>query len=252
MSRFLFTLRSLVVAVVFALPSSAAWAYRPFISTDAAVADPREVEIELGYFDLKRTRRENTFIIPKLVLNYGLLRDVEIVGEFRVERDPTAHWNVVDPGLSIKAVLREGILQEKEGISFAVEAGPLLPSTVQGERKFGFEGIGILSGQLAMLTYHINFGGGVARSNSNPFVVWGTIFELPVVPKFRLVSEINGESVQSERANNSALLGFIWQPTSSNLFVDAGVRRSIGRGAPDWQFTTGLTFGFSLPAFGNP
>jgi hypothetical protein len=26
-----------------------AWAYRPFVSTDAAVADPQEVEIELGY-----------------------------------------------------------------------------------------------------------------------------------------------------------------------------------------------------------
>jgi hypothetical protein len=27
-----------------------AWTYRPFVSTDAAVADPQEVEIELGYF----------------------------------------------------------------------------------------------------------------------------------------------------------------------------------------------------------
>jgi hypothetical protein len=25
-----------------------AWGYRPFVSTDAAIADPREVEIELG------------------------------------------------------------------------------------------------------------------------------------------------------------------------------------------------------------
>jgi hypothetical protein len=29
-----------------------AWAYRPFVSTDAAVADPKEFEIELGYFNL--------------------------------------------------------------------------------------------------------------------------------------------------------------------------------------------------------
>jgi hypothetical protein len=34
----------------------------------------------------------------------------------------------------------------------------------------------------------------------------------------------------------------------SNLFFDAGVRRGISRGAPDWQFTAGLTVGFSLPS----
>ena len=36
-------------------------AYRPFVSTDAAVADPREVEIELGALTLRRTGHENTF-----------------------------------------------------------------------------------------------------------------------------------------------------------------------------------------------
>lgn len=31
--------------------------YRPFISTDAAVADPKEIEVELGYFSLRREPR---------------------------------------------------------------------------------------------------------------------------------------------------------------------------------------------------
>ena len=250
--RFVLAICSLVAASAFALPCSVAWAYRPFVSTDAAVADPKEVEIEFGYFTWEKARRENTFRVPSVVFNYGLLSDVELVGEFRVERSPGARWNIVDPALSLKAVLKEGVLQEKEGMSFAVEVGPLLPATVQGERRFGFEGTGILSGQLSPLTYHINFGGGVDRANSNPFVVWGTIFELPVVPKFRVVGEINGESVRTERANNSALLGFIWQPTSSNYFLDAAVRKGISQAAPDWQFTAGIAFGFSLPYSGKP
>ena len=33
------------------LGADPASAYRPFVSTDAAVADPREVEIELGAID---------------------------------------------------------------------------------------------------------------------------------------------------------------------------------------------------------
>src|SRR5207249_9228596 len=61
---------------------------RPFVSTDAAVADPREVEIELGYFNLERTRRRNTIATPSMVLNYGFAKRLELVGEFRLEVSP--------------------------------------------------------------------------------------------------------------------------------------------------------------------
>jgi len=39
------------------------------------------------------------------------------------------------------------------------------------------------------------------------------------------------------------------QPTSKNVFLDAGVRHGISHAAPDWEFTVGLTFGFSLSTF---
>src|SRR5439155_8761393 len=63
----------LLVSWVLGFPVSRAWGYRPFVSTDAAVVDRQEVEIELGYFTLERTQDENTLTIPSLVLNYGLL-----------------------------------------------------------------------------------------------------------------------------------------------------------------------------------
>jgi len=226
---------------------SSAWGYRPFVSTDAAVADPKEMEIEIGYFNLEHARGQDTFIVPKVVLNYGIIRDLELVAEFEVAKPPDEGVQLVDPGLFLKAVLREGILQEKEGIGFAVEVGPLLPSTVQGERKFGFEGIGILSGRLSRFTYHVNFGGGVDRAEANPFAIWGVIVELPVLPNFRLVGEVNGESAKGTLANNSGLFGFIWQPPSSRVLIDAGIRRGISNGAPDWRFTMGLTFSFPVP-----
>ncbi len=232
------------VFMLLPLPS-ASWAYRPFVSTDAAVADPKEVEIELGYFNLERTRRENTFTTPSLVLNYGFTQNWEVVGEFRAEASPDLE--LTDPGLFLKGVLKEGILQEKEGISVAVEAGPLLPSTVPRERSVGFEGFGIVSGRLAPFTIHVNAGGGVDRADTRPFGIWGVIGELPVRPRFRLVAEVNGESTGGKRANNSTLFGFLWQPSSSNVFFDAGVRRGITRAAPGWLFTVGVTFGFALP-----
>jgi hypothetical protein len=72
------------------------------------------------------------------------------------------------------------------------------------------------------------------------------IAELPITPKLRLVGEINGETVKRNIPDNSALVGFIWEAPWQKVFIDAGVRRGISRAAPDWMFTTGLTFSFSL------
>jgi len=249
MKRPLISVTCLSLSIVLLLLSqSVAWGYRPFVSTDAAVADVKEMEVEIGYFNLERERGKNTFIVPKAVLNYGLVRNLELVGEFAVEEPPHGPVRLADPALSLKAVLKEGVLQEKSGISFAVEAGPLLPSTNREENRFGFEASGILSGKLDALTYHVNFGGGVDRAQTNPFLVWGVIAELPITPKLRLVGEINGESVRGNPPDNSALVGFIWEAPWQKVFIDAGVRRGISRAAPDWMFTTGLTFSFSLPA----
>jgi hypothetical protein len=227
------------------LVPASAWAYRPFVSTDAAVADPKEIEIELGYFNLDRTNRENTISTSHVVLNYGVAKNLELVTEFSLQVSPEVE--VIDPNVSLKGVLKEGVLQDKPGVSVAVEAGPLLPSTLPREHRVGFEAIGIVSGKLALVTLHLNGGGGLDRTGQL-FGIWGVIGELPLHSKLRLVGEVNGESTQGERPNNSALLGLIWQPTAKNLSLDIGVRHGISRAAPDWQFTLGLTFGSSLPA----
>src|SRR6266478_3301134 len=77
--------QSLAIVLLLLFSESVAWGYRPFIATDAAVADPKEMEIELGYFSLERDRGKNTFIIPKVVFNYGLIRNLEVVTEFGIE-----------------------------------------------------------------------------------------------------------------------------------------------------------------------
>src|SRR5215831_11000799 len=236
---------ALLLACVLGCLASRAWGYRPFVSTDAAVAERQEMEIELGYFAFERAQGEQTFTVPSLVLNYGALTNLELVGELRVQEGPNQTAEVVDPGLFVKAVLKEGVLQGKEGLSVAIEAGPLLPSTVPGERRFGFEGIGIMSGRLPPFTYHVNLGGGVQRAGSEPVAIWGVIGEWHVGPAVRVVGEINGEQARHERAHHTALLGVLWQPAATNLVLDAGIRRGL-QGGPDWQVTAGVTFSFPL------
>ncbi len=232
---------------VLLLSGACAWGYRPFVSTDAVVADPQELEIELGCFGLKHVERKNTVLTPQVVLNYGLARNWEIVGEFSVEKPPDASARLIDPGLFLKAILKEGTLQNKDGAGFAIEVGPLFPSTARKEKQFGFEGIGIVSGEFFPFTYHLNLGGGVERTETNPFVLWGVIVEWSVLSHFRLVGEVNGESAKGEWADNSGLLGFIWQPPSSDILIDVGVRKGFNRQTADWQLVTGLTWSFSFP-----
>ena len=240
------TVLILAVGIYVLARSSSAFAYRPFVSTDAAVADPKEIEIELGYFTLDRTKDENTFIIPRTALNYGLFKNWEVVAEFAISRAPDAELDVIDPALSLKGVLKEGVLQDKDGFGVAVEASLLLPSTEKGQGRFGFEGIGILSDKLGPFTFHLNAGLGTERSTSDLVGIWGLIAELPVANGVRLVGEVNGEKPRREDQRDSALLGVIWQPWSEkNLWFDAGVRRSF-TGTPEWQFTLGITFSFAL------
>src|SRR5262245_36724744 len=137
------TVLILAVGITVLAWSASASAYRPFVSTDAAVADPKEVEIELGYFTLDRSKDQNTFVIPRAVFNYGLIKNWEAVAEFAIQRAPDATLDVIDPALSLKGVLKEGVLQDKDGFAFAIEASALLPSTENARRHFGFEGIGI-------------------------------------------------------------------------------------------------------------
>ena len=239
--------RRLFPLVLLFLFPARAYAYRPFVSTDAAVADVHEIEIELGYFNLEREKGRNNFIVPTVVLNYGFLPRIEAVGEFVVREDAGDRARVGDAAVSLKAVLREGALQEKDGPSFAVEAGPLLPGGAADERRVGFKGLGILSGRLAALTYHLNLGGGLNRE-SRGFLDWGVIGELPVHPRLRLVAELNGETVNHRAGETSGLIGAIWKAPWKNLFLDAGVRRGIGGAAAPWSFTTGLTVSFSFAA----
>lgn len=129
-----------------------------------------------------------------------------------------------------------------------METSLLLPSTLPGERRFGFEGTVILGVRASPATFYLNVGGGIDREASKPFLVWGLIWEVLVHPKWRVVGEFDGESGRERPTEISGLLGFIWQTPHPNLSLDAGVRRGISPHAPEWGATVGLTVGFPLPS----
>src|SRR5437660_6286663 len=118
-------LLAMVSCAALALPRDAS-AYRPFDSTDAAVADFRETEIEFGPFGFRRDDSGRTLIAPAIVINYGYAKNWELVLEGRGEHPLSGEdtrSRFVDDAISLKGVLREGVLQGKSGPSVATEFG---------------------------------------------------------------------------------------------------------------------------------
>jgi hypothetical protein len=77
------TIRKLLTAflsILLGVPGGfrAAWAYRPFDGTDAAVADPGEVEIELQPAGALWVNSQPALVAPDIVYNYGLIKDWEL------------------------------------------------------------------------------------------------------------------------------------------------------------------------------
>ncbi len=234
-----------MLVFVFLIPSRHAVAYRPFISTDAAVVDRDELEIELGLFSISHEEGKDEITVPSLVLNYGILKNWEVVGEFGIQvyrEGEDRNTELKEPALLLKGVLREGLLQNQQGPSLAVEFGVLLPSTVKGERSAGLEGIGIFSGKIRKLAYHLNFGGELDREDFDLNGIWGIILEYPFEGKLRLVGEINGVFKRNELPENLGLIGFIWEVRG--VALDSGLRVGLTEAAPDWELTAGITFSF--------
>ena len=73
---------ALAVGAVLAAPLDAR-AYRPFNSTDAAVAEKGQVEIELGPFGLVQEGSDRWLVAPSVILNWGFADRWELVLEGR-------------------------------------------------------------------------------------------------------------------------------------------------------------------------
>jgi hypothetical protein len=224
------------------MPRSA-YALRPFDSTDAAVVDRAKCEVELGpvgYF----TAVDGRFLVaPMAVLNFGLTSRVELVVE------GTTVWSLSgssssglrDNAVALKAVLREGSLQGKSGLSIGLEATTLLPFGLD-ESGVGQEVAGLVSRRWQYGTVHLNATIGTRRSHDRMGAA-GLIGEGPEHWKVRPVAEVLVERSDSRTA--SVLAGAIWQP-SEDVSVDAGFRRVRVNDFTGNEFRMGMTFSFGL------
>ena len=228
--------------------SSLALAYRPFDSTDADVAHANEAEIELGPVQWLREGSRRSLQAPALIANFGLAKDHELVieGRHQIARDPApgeSRSALVDDAVSIKQVLRRGVLQDEAGPSVATEYGVLLPG-INAQHGTGFSLAGIVSQRWSAGTAHLN--AAVARTREHESDVFlGTILEGPYAWRVRPVAEIFTDRATGSPRVNSGLVGAIWR-VRDGLSFDAGVRYArTSDGESIHEFRLGLTWAFS-------
>jgi hypothetical protein len=221
-----------------------AHAYRPFDGIDVDVAEVGIFELELGPAQLYVERGERYLIAPSSVLNYGILRNLELVVDFKsfVGLEPIANQSrvrLLDDDVQVKWLLRRGTLQDESGPSIAIEAGPLLPEA-GGDTGFGAQANLIISYRARFGTVHAN--GQLARGRDASIDLFtSAIVEGPPALAVRPVAEVFFERNIGHGTTYSALLGAIW-PKSETFSLDAGARIAESAGARTYEVRVGFTW----------
>jgi hypothetical protein len=239
---------ALTICALLCLSGSQAHAYRPFDSTDAAVADKGEIELECGPAGYVVSTDGRFLVVPAAILNIGVADGWEVVAEGRhfvrlsamSERTNT----IRDTAISIKGVLRQGSLQDRAGPSIAIETGLLLPG-VGIDPGVGLSVAGIVSQRVSSLTFHVNGEWFVTHEHTNGSAA-GAIVEGPARWTIRPVGELTVEQ-KSGITVSSALIGAIWQ-LRPHLSVDVGWRNARSDGTDAREIRAGFTLAFSLGA----
>jgi hypothetical protein len=214
-------------------------AYRPFDSTDAAIADKGTWEFEFSPVSYEHGDDGTALVVPSLRANYGVIENWELVAEGQVDNFAHGRSELSEVQLDAKTILREGSLQEKEGPSIAAEFSILLPG-IGIQNGAGFEWTGIVSQRWEWGTAHFNIAGMFTRDGTAGFFS-GLILEGPDRWAVRPVAEVTYEREFGIGEEYSALVGAIWQ-VSDHLAFDLGYRHAWIDSRPDEQVRAGVTF----------
>lgn len=236
------------VAIAAALYPSRAEAYRPFDGTDADVAKVGSFELELGPAHWYNRAGKNYLIAPTTVLNLGIFPNTELVVDFQdfvalgaLEGRPRAA--LLDTDVFVKHVLREGVLQEKSGVSIAVEAGPLMPE-INGTNAFGASTDLIFSYRWDFGTVHLNEWPQYSRKH-NLDLFSGVILEGPHEWIVRPVAEFFYEKEFNAERTVSGLIGAIFSPRES-FVLDFGLRGARIGNENAAELRLGFTWAFQV------
>ena len=208
------------------------------------MAAPGKLEIEagpVGFIDAGGSVQ----YAPRLVANYGLAGATEVVLEgvqhVALGRAAGPRFSVSGLQVSLKRVLRAGILQENAGPSFAAECGALLPG-VHDEEGFGVVCGAIVSLRSGPLLMHAN--ASIALERTGKLAVEpAVIVEGPTPGPVRPVAEALFSREWGAGNTATLLAGLIWR-VREELTIDGAVRGGRSEGTTLLEMRAGFTWAF--------
>jgi hypothetical protein len=220
---------------------TSAWAYRPYDSTDADVADDDEVELELGWRNSQFETDEEQAAGAVFNLGIGHEREIVFEGEWRRSESPSAESDssIGDVGLFLKQVHRRGSLQGERGMAVASECGVLIPTRSEDSGPGG-ECVLIASHSSSVLTFHTNASIAFETDHrwSNSI---GLIVEGPESWRIRPGLELLREDSAGEEPELSMLVGAVWN-SFEGLAFDLAYRRGLEPSKEPSEWRVGITW----------
>lgn len=242
-------------------------ALRPFVTTDADVAEPFEVELELGVtgFTIEKQPGPDEIRIqtpPSARFNLGFPGDWELVlesvHEFIDKKNRGGFESDINQFTETAGFIKKVWYRGEDWVpNVATETGLLFPTERGAEKARGndFEGTIIFSWFLSRFTWHMTLGGATHHTGKNELgetraqYIFGTIFDVPVHAhdgeEIHLVGEYSGEKVEKEGLKHQLLGGVVWHGPWQMDFDLAGFG-GLSTESVDWGFTAGVTISTRL------
>ena len=232
--------------------SATTYAARPLTTDDAWTVEKGEFQLEVG-FDALRQDDHGREYAPSITLTYGLLERMDLgIGSGYVFLHPTEgkrENGVADTEIKLKyrwfdekgwrpAFTASGILK----IPTASESKGL----GSGQTDFGINAI-FTKNLSKKWVIHLNFGYTfIGENHVNNEFNYSIAAQFLLTEKWALVGEIVGVNNFNGRHGDDPISGLIgtYYSITDKVIWDAGLEIGMSKAAPDFRFTTGLTWLF--------
>jgi len=234
-----------------ALSGSLAWAedeigvtpYRPSVSSPAQLPTAGQLELELGYLQLKQGdwRRDSTPFQFKLAFNaeWGIL----LGGEALVGQKDFA-TNMQYGAGDVNVVLKRAFAINEQS-AFGLEFSTKIPSAKTGfgtgKTDYGVNFIYSRDISVVHMDANLNFvkQGLVEDGTGSTQTGLSTSFSTPINEKWGVTAEWSGTRRSGVDATSQLLIALTYSP-SKQLTIDIGLARGLNHATNDWAFFTGV------------
>lgn len=246
---------TIMISIIFS--AGVSLAAHPLISDDAGTMGKRNYLFETNYEHSNDDSQGTKTTVNKIQLlqSIGVTDEIDLVIglpyqfiNIKTDGDSNKEDGFSDISLEIK-----WRFYEKEGLSFALKPGVLLPTGDDkkglGSGKMGASLFFIATKEIEPCAFHFNLG---YRMNENNHDLRKDIWHLSIAAERELgkwvkaVVNVGGETNPDKESNTQStfVLGGLIFPVAKNLDLSVGIKRGLSGIEPDYSVLAGIGFSF--------